>query len=161
MLLVSSITLRKNIRIRIATITKTRRVGFKNIAGIQTSTGTFITGGYLSHNTYQFVTRDTFGIAVKATYGVVAGQPREIFKSPKTDSGMKVSATGLLRVEYENGDYVLYDRQTPEQEEQGALVEVFRDSKLLKKDSVDKIRKRLYTKPEQPSHEVVMATEVA
>lgn len=48
--------------------------------------------------TYQYVTRDTFGFAVKATYGEVAGEPREIFKNPKTDSGTKKSARGLLAV---------------------------------------------------------------
>ena len=30
--------------------------------------------------TYQYNTRDTFGFAMKATYGEVAGEGREIFK---------------------------------------------------------------------------------
>ena len=46
--------------------------------------------------TYQYVTRDTHQFAVKATYAEVDGCPRNIYKSPKTDSGMKKSAKGLL-----------------------------------------------------------------
>jgi nicotinamide phosphoribosyltransferase len=48
--------------------------------------------------TYQFTTRDTWGWAVKATYGVVNGEARNIFKKPKTDNGGKFSAKGLLLV---------------------------------------------------------------
>lgn len=49
--------------------------------------------------TYQYNTRDTIGGAMKATYGVVNGEGREIFKDPATDSGTKKSAKGLLMVE--------------------------------------------------------------
>lgn len=70
--------------------------------------------------TYQYNTRDTFGFAMKATYGEVNGVGRMIFKEPKTDSGLKRSARGLLRVERDdNGDYQLFDEQTLEQEQQG------------------------------------------
>lgn len=51
--------------------------------------------------TYQYNTRDTFGFAVKATYGEVNGEARDIFKDPQTDSnvgGSKKSAKGLLAV---------------------------------------------------------------
>lgn len=34
--------------------------------------------------TYQYLTRDSFGWAMKATYGVVQGSPRELFKDPVT-----------------------------------------------------------------------------
>ncbi len=72
--------------------------------------------------TYQYMTRDTFGSAVKATWGDVGGVGREIFKDPVTDIGkVKKSAKGLLRVEKEGDNFVLYDQQTPEQERQGAL----------------------------------------
>lgn len=39
--------------------------------------------------TYNYLTRDTFGFAVKATWGQVNGQARELFKDPITDSGVK------------------------------------------------------------------------
>ena len=93
--------------------------------------------------TYQYVTRDSFGFAMKATSGVVNGERRDIFKDPKTDDGVKKSAKGLLRVEEEGGTYVLYDRQTEAQEAQGALEVVFEDGKLIKDQSLSEIRARL------------------
>jgi nicotinamide phosphoribosyltransferase len=93
--------------------------------------------------TYQFVTRDTFGEAVKATFGIVNGEPREIFKDPKTGDGGKKSAKGLIRIEKEGDNYVLYDQQTWEQEAQGELKELFRDSQMVRIDSVFNIRDRL------------------
>lgn len=48
--------------------------------------------------TYQYVTRDTFGFAMKATWAQVNGEPRNIFKAPKTDKGGKHSAKGRLAV---------------------------------------------------------------
>ncbi|BAQ64899.1 nicotinate phosphoribosyltransferase [Geminocystis sp. NIES-3709] len=93
--------------------------------------------------TYQYVTRDNFGFAVKATSGVVNGKRRDIFKNPKTDSGTKKSAKGLLRVEQEGNTFVLYEQQTPEQEKQGALKTVFEDGKLIKSYSLGDIRQRI------------------
>ena len=93
--------------------------------------------------TYQYVTRDNFGFAMKATSGVVNGQRRDIFKDPKTDSGTKKSAKGLLRVEKEGDHYVLYDQQTREEEDNGALEVVFEDGKLIKDQSLNEIRARL------------------
>ena len=48
--------------------------------------------------TYQYNTRDTFGFAMKATWGGER-RGRALFKEPKTDNGLKRSARGLLRVE--------------------------------------------------------------
>jgi nicotinamide phosphoribosyltransferase len=79
--------------------------------------------------TYQYITRDTFGAALKATNAEVAGVAHEIYKDPITDPGKK-SAKGLLRVEYENGNFVLYDQQTPEQEKQGVLQDLFLNGKF-------------------------------
>lgn len=93
--------------------------------------------------TYQHVTRDNFGFAMKATSGVVNGERRDIFKDPKTDSGTKKSAKGLLRVEREDDSYVLYDQQTEEQEENGSLETVFLDSKLINPVSLSTIRSRV------------------
>ncbi len=93
--------------------------------------------------TYQYVTRDSFGFAMKATSGVVNGERRDIFKDPKTDDGVKKSAKGLLRVEEEGGTYVLYDQQTEAHEAEGALEVVFEDGKLIKDQSLSEIRARL------------------
>jgi nicotinamide phosphoribosyltransferase len=93
--------------------------------------------------TYQYVTRDNFGFAMKATSGVVNGQRRDIFKDPKTDSGTKKSAKGLLRVEKEGNTLVLHDQQTVDQENQGLLQPVFVDGKLVNPVSLAEIRSRV------------------
>lgn len=93
--------------------------------------------------TYQHLTRDTFGFAIKATWGQVNGQGREIFKDPITDKGDKKSAAGLLRIEETDDGFKLFDRQTPEQEQQGALEIVFKDGKIVKEISFSDIKARL------------------
>ena len=93
--------------------------------------------------TYQYNTRDTFGFAMKATYGEVNGEGREIFKDPVTDDGTKKSAKGLMKVVLENGNYKLIDQVSWEEEKSGELKEVFRDGKLLLDDSLSEIRKRV------------------
>lgn len=80
---------------------------------------------------------------MKATYGEVNGEPRELWKDPVTDNGIKKSAKGLLRVEEENGTFVLYDQQTWQQEASGALEIVFLDGKLVKEQSIAEIRRRV------------------
>jgi nicotinamide phosphoribosyltransferase len=94
--------------------------------------------------TYQYVSRDTFGTAIKATWGQVNGEARELFKDPKTDNGIKKSACGLIRIEYENGHFVMYDHQTHEKENQGLLQTVFEDGKLIHFETLADIRERLH-----------------
>ncbi|MEQ1733214.1 MAG: nicotinate phosphoribosyltransferase [Bacteroidia bacterium] len=93
--------------------------------------------------TYQYNTRDTFGFAMKATYGEVNGEGRAIFKDPITDDGTKKSAKGLMKITLENGVYTLQDQATWEQEQQGELKEVLRDGKLLINQSLAEIRSRV------------------
>ena len=94
--------------------------------------------------TMQYLTRDSLGMAVKATYAEVNGVGYELYKDPITDSGMKKSAKGLLRVEEINGDFVLFDQQTKEQEQKGVLETVFKDGKIVKETSLTEIRNRLW-----------------
>lgn len=96
--------------------------------------------------TYQYNTRDTFGFAMKATYGEVNGNGREIFKDPITDDGTKKSAKGLMKIELNNGRYELKDQATWEEEQGGELKEVFRDGQLLVDDSLAAIRERMKEK---------------
>lgn len=93
--------------------------------------------------TYQYMTRDTFGMAVKATYGVVNGEDRNIQKDPKTGDGMKKSATGLLRIEKEGDKFVLYDKQSVYDETLGELQVVFVDSKQYNAPTFAQIVDRL------------------
>jgi nicotinamide phosphoribosyltransferase len=93
--------------------------------------------------TYNYLTRDSFGFAVKATWGQVNGVGRELFKDPVTDSGVKKSAKGLLRVEQTENGFELFDQQNFEQENMGALQTVFENGQLLRECSLDQIRERL------------------
>lgn len=93
--------------------------------------------------TYQYNTRDTFGFAMKATYGEVSGVGREIFKDPVTDDGTKKSAKGLMKIELQDGSYKLIDQVNWESERQGELREVFRDGKLLIDQTLAEIRQRV------------------
>lgn len=93
---------------------------------------------------YQYVTRDTHGSAVKATYVEKNGKGVNVFKDPATDKKKK-SACGLLRIEKENGKFVQYDQQTPEQEALGYLETVFVDGSLIRETSLQEIRTKLMT----------------
>jgi len=53
--------------------------------------------GFGSYN-YTYVTRDTYGFALKSTACVVDGEFREIFKDPITDNGLKKSQRGMVVV---------------------------------------------------------------
>lgn len=90
--------------------------------------------------TYQYTTRDTFGFAIKATYGIVNGKAVEMFKEPKTDNGIKNSAKGLLRV---NADLTLSESVTPEEETQGLLETVFLEGRMVKTYTLQEVRDRL------------------
>jgi nicotinamide phosphoribosyltransferase len=108
--------------------------------GFASSNIVFGIGSY----TYQGNTRDTFGQAIKATYGVVKGEGRELEKDPKTDDGVKKSAKGLLRVERKGDDYILHNSQTWEQERQGELRVIFENGAVFNRESTSRIRERLH-----------------
>lgn len=75
--------------------------------------------------TYQYNTRDTFGFAMKATYGEINNNGREIYKNPITDDGTKKSAKGLLKIVKENDIYKMIDQVSWQEEKIGELKEVF------------------------------------
>lgn len=93
--------------------------------------------------TYEYVTRDTYGFAMKATYGEVSGEPRNIFKDPKTDDGTKRSAIGLMQVTEVNGELKMKDQCTWEEEKQGLLKTVFENGKIMNEQSLSEIRNRI------------------
>lgn len=94
--------------------------------------------------TYQYVTRDTWGWAMKATYGVVNGQPRNIFKCPKTDDGGKKSAKGLLVVDAD-GSFTQESSWEKFNSDENELKTVFKDGKLTVDFSLSDVRQRLLT----------------
>lgn len=91
--------------------------------------------------TYQYVTRDTHGFAMKSTYGEIDGVPQEIFKCPVTDNGTKKSLRGIVRVEYIDGVLCVVDRQ--EEIAESALRCVFLDGSAKNQQSLAEIRKRV------------------
>lgn len=106
--------------------------------------------------TYQYNTRDTFGFAMKATYGEITHknvgrglhesttvEAREIFKDPITDDGTKKSKKGLLQVTPTDYTLICSDQCTWEQEQTGLLTTIFKDGKLVKETTLDEIRERL------------------
>ena len=88
---------------------------------------------------YQYVTRDTHGSAVKATSVVKNGERVAIFKDPKTDTKKK-SAKGLLKVDNVNGELTLFDNVSEQEEKEGLLDVVFQDGKLIKETTLAEIR---------------------
>ncbi|MCL2863880.1 MAG: nicotinate phosphoribosyltransferase [Methanimicrococcus sp.] len=95
-------------------------------------------------------TRDTFGIAVKATYCEVEGKPIQIFKDPKTDLGnFKKSQRGMCIVfrdkngnlDYKDG----YDTGTIDSfEGENLLKPVFCNGRMIKEQTLQEIRHLLH-----------------
>ncbi len=93
------------------------------------------------------VTRDTHMFAVKSTYGevLVDGERKgvEIFKDPKTDSGMKKSAKGLTAVYEEDGHFILKDQATWEEVKNCAYVQVFANGNVTKDWTLAEVRAKV------------------
>lgn len=98
--------------------------------------------------TYQCNTRDTFSMAVKATYTEVNVEGIAIFKDPKTDSKKK-SAKGLLFVDSKDiegkEELFLVDNVAKEAEScvSNMLQTIFIDGQFVKRTSLEEIRSRL------------------
>lgn len=95
------------------------------------------------------LTRDTFSVAIKSTYGVVNGKEIFIFKDPKTDkskgNGFKKSQKGLCYVYEENGELKYKDEFLAGTIPKNNLLRpVFRDGRILKETSLKEIRNRLH-----------------
>ena len=103
--------------------------------------------------TYQYVTRDTFQTAIKATHVTINGVGKEIFKDPATDNGMKKSAKGRLAVVWGfnqatgHQDYILLDGAAGAEVEGTSadmLTTVWKDGEFVKEYSFDEVRKNLH-----------------
>ena len=96
--------------------------------------------------TYQYKSRDSLGFAMKATWCQVNGEPREIFKQPKTDNGTKNSLKGLIKVIKFEAKFpkLVYlgavDQVSKEEEETGELKTVFENGVLVKDWTLEEIR---------------------
>jgi len=95
-----------------------------------------------------YYTRDTFSFALKATYTVIDGVEKFIFKDPKTDvGGIKKSQRGMVAVvEGENGIYLVDGLNEMEKDAMNIidlLEDVFIDGKLVRDESLVEIRARV------------------
>lgn len=106
--------------------------------GFASSNIVFGVGSY----TYQYITRDTFGFALKATYAVIDNEGFNIAKAPKTDSG-KNSALGRLRVDLIDGKYVTKQECTTSEEDGGLLQVGYYNGEFIEElPSFEEIRAR-------------------
>lgn len=107
--------------------------------------GAFCFSAIVENEKLIVATRDTFGIAMKATYGVVNGKKLMIYKDPKTDiSKLKKSHKGCCEVySGKNGELMCRD-ELLEMSNNTLLKTVFENGKLVKEDTFLDIRKRLY-----------------
>jgi nicotinamide phosphoribosyltransferase len=121
--------------------------------------GSFTYQGAITPNA--IVTRDTFGFAVKSTYGELWGDETktttvavEIFKDPITDDGLKKSARGITAVFRDDNHpekrFFMKDQATWEDLFDCAFEVVFEDSTLVRDETLAKIRNTIVdTAPEK------------
>ncbi len=109
-----------------------------SLKGFSSSNMVFGVGSY----TYQYVTRDTQGFAMKATWVDINGEGKSIYKDPKTDSGMKKSAKGRLSVVKNEGKMILINEASPALEAASLLQPVWEDGSFVagKYLSFDQVR---------------------
>ena len=107
--------------------------------------GAFCFSAIVENGKLIVTTRDTFGIAMKATYGIINGKKLMIYKDPKTDtSKLKKSHKGCCEVYTdENGELMCRDRLL-EMSDNTLLTTVFKDGELVREDTFLDIRERLH-----------------
>ena len=95
--------------------------------------------------TYQFVTRDTLGLAMKATWAEIRGEGRDLFKDPTTDDGTKRSARGRLAVLPDaSGELTLVECASADDEDRSLLTPVWRDGRFLRTWNFADVREHLW-----------------
>ena len=108
--------------------------------GFAASNVVFGIGSY----TYNMNTRDTFGFALKTTYGVVSGKELLLYKDPITDDGTKKSQKGMVAVVDKDGELEYIDNLYKKDKESAyvsdLLQPVFENGKLLKDWTLEEVR---------------------
>ena len=95
--------------------------------------------------TYEYVTRDTYGFAMKATAVRRGGELMDIFKCPVTDDGGKVSHKGIPAVYLRDSsnEYFCVQGSQPSSLDSCAFAKVYSNGNLLVEHTFDEIRKRV------------------
>lgn len=91
--------------------------------------------------TYQYNTRDTFGFAFKSTLVTINGEEKQIFKAPKTDSGIKTSQKGKVIVTSQNGTLQYTDGHSLNANVPNDMLQtIFKNGVLTKETTLTEIR---------------------
>lgn len=107
--------------------------------------GAFCFSAIIENGKLIVATRDTFGIAMKATYGVINGKKLMIYKDPKTDtSKLKKSHKGCCEVYYGENEELMCRDEFFEMSDNTLLKAVFKNGELVREDTFLDIRERLY-----------------
>ena len=98
-------------------------------------------------NKFTVLTRDTWGMAMKATCGTFGGWTVPIFKDPKTDNGLKKSQKGCCMVIWDKEMKLFrcsdgWDEWV--EDEATALIPVYKDGESINEQDFLNIRARLY-----------------
>lgn len=112
-------------------------------AGFASTNVVFGIGSY----TYQYNTRDSFGFALKSTLVKINGEEKQIFKAPKTDSGIKTSQKGTVVVFDQGGQIQWKDgmmlSEALLQEDRNLLKTIFKDGQVYNLTTLTKVRAKL------------------
>ena len=98
-------------------------------------------------NTFTVLTRDTWGMAMKATWGMFGGKEVPIYKDPKTDNGLKKSQKGCCAIEYDVSSERFTCRDGFHEwvnDDDTLLLTVFEDGVMPKEQTFQEIRAHLY-----------------
>ncbi len=115
--------------------------------GFAIANGVFGIGSY----TYQFVTRDVYGMAMKATSATIDGVEHMLWKDPVTDTDKtKKSAKGRVSLNYdERGQFVMTDGLSNDEwlalvtHETSAYQQVWIDGRFINDTNFDSVRNNL------------------
>jgi nicotinamide phosphoribosyltransferase len=96
---------------------------------------------------FQMTTRDSLGFAMKATFSIINGEDKMLFKDPKTDNGTKRSQRGLVAVLKDEDGNIFYkdgfDRESyavDEMQHFDLLEPVFVNGDLVREQTLKDIR---------------------
>ncbi len=106
--------------------------------------GAFCFTGAFEEDKLVVFTRDTFGIAMKAAYGIIDGEELFIYKDPKTDTeNLKKSHKGCCRVYRDDAGKLVCEDQKYGLSKDTLLETVFENGKLVKPVTFEQIRQRI------------------
>ncbi len=108
--------------------------------GFASSNVVFGIGSY----SLNMISRDDLGFAIKGTHAIVNGKNIPLFKAPKTDIA-KSSAKGYLMVKHIDGEYILQDNVTfeEEQSDENCMKVILKDGVFFNTTSLTDIRNKL------------------